>query len=116
MTYLGLSLEEDKIYISPPCFEYVMKALILAAGYATRLYPLTLNTPKPLLPVQGKPIINHILEKLEDVEDVEEIYVVTNNKFYTDFMQWKETVTCSKPLTIINDQINHQVGLSSFEF
>ena len=81
-----------------------MKALILAAGYATRLYPLTLNTPKPLLPVQGKPIINHILEKLEDVEDVEEIYVVTNNKFYTDFMQWKETVTCSKPLTIINDQ------------
>ena len=41
-----------------------MKVIILAAGYATRLYPLTLTQPKPLLPVAGKPILDHIIEHL----------------------------------------------------
>ncbi|MDZ7345200.1 MAG: NDP-sugar synthase, partial [candidate division KSB1 bacterium] len=40
-----------------------MKAVILAAGYATRLYPLTLHTPKPLLPIAGKPIVEHLLDR-----------------------------------------------------
>ena len=53
-----------------------MKAIILAAGYATRLYPLTKDTPKPLLNVGGKPMMEHILLRLEEVDAIDEIYVV----------------------------------------
>ncbi|MEX0931664.1 MAG: nucleotidyltransferase family protein [Candidatus Paceibacterota bacterium] len=77
-----------------------MKCLILAAGYATRLYPLTLNTPKPLLPVGDKPLINHIIDKLP--KDVSDIYVITNDKFYTHFYDWK-LQTKRDNITIIND-------------
>jgi glucose-1-phosphate thymidylyltransferase len=65
-----------------------LKAIILAAGYAKRLYPLTLNKPKPLLPVGGRPILNHLLSKVRDVEGIDEIYVVTNAKFYDQFCDW----------------------------
>ena len=65
-----------------------MKALILAAGYATRLYPLTKDTPKPLLKLKNRPIIDYILEKIEQVGDVDQISIVTNNKFYDQFDQW----------------------------
>ena len=47
-----------------------MQVLILAAGYATRLYPLTLNQPKPLLPVAGKPMLEHIIDHLATVKDI----------------------------------------------
>src|SRR6202008_263184 len=58
-----------------------MNALILAAGYATRLYPLTLNRAKPLLPVAGKPIIQHVVEQLEPINDLERVFIVTNIRF-----------------------------------
>ena len=58
-----------------------MKALILAAGYATRLYPLTKKYPKPLLEVKGRPIIDYIIEKIAKVSSINEIYIVTNSKF-----------------------------------
>lgn len=83
-----------------------MKALILAAGYATRLYPLTQNTAKPLLNVQGKKIIDSILEKLEPCNEIEEIFIVTNNKFFNDFVNWgkiAETKT-RKKILVINDK------------
>ena len=67
-----------------------MKALILAAGYATRLYPLTLNQPKPLLPVGDKPVIEHIIEKISGIDDINEILVVTNQKFFGHFEDWAE--------------------------
>ena len=67
-----------------------MNALILAAGYATRLYPLTLNKPKPLLVVGGKPIIEWVVDSLVDVPNLETIYVVTNDKFASDFQAWSE--------------------------
>ena len=51
-----------------------MKVLLLAAGYATRLYPLTLNKPKPLLPVAGKPVIEFILDIVEPLKEVDEIF------------------------------------------
>ncbi|HNW39162.1 MAG TPA: nucleotidyltransferase family protein [Candidatus Omnitrophota bacterium] len=80
-----------------------MKALILAAGYATRLYPLTKKYPKPLLEVKGRPIIDHIIEKLESAGGISEIYVVTNSKFIADFRKWVKTVKTSKKITLVND-------------
>jgi glucose-1-phosphate thymidylyltransferase len=79
-----------------------MKAIILAAGYATRLYPLTLNQPKPLLTVAGKPMINHIIEKIDKVA-VDTIYVVTNDKFYPHFMEWSVSAKSKAQIIIIND-------------
>ncbi|MBN1872163.1 MAG: nucleotidyltransferase family protein [Candidatus Omnitrophica bacterium] len=81
-----------------------MKALILAAGYATRLYPLTINTPKPLLPIGGKPIIDYIMDKLEKVDDLDEVYVVTNERFYQRFVDWSRNHATSKKITPINDR------------
>jgi glucose-1-phosphate thymidylyltransferase len=65
-----------------------MNALILAAGYATRLYPLTLNQAKPLLEVGGKPIIEWLLDNLATVPDLGTICIVTNDKFASDFQVW----------------------------
>jgi glucose-1-phosphate thymidylyltransferase len=67
-----------------------MNALILAAGYATRLYPLTQAKAKPLLEVAGKPMIDWVLDNLATVPDLERVYVVTNNKFVKDFLSWAE--------------------------
>jgi glucose-1-phosphate thymidylyltransferase len=65
-----------------------MNALILAAGYATRLHPLTLNQAKPLLPVAGKPIIERVVEHLLPITDLKTLYVVTNHKFAQQFVDW----------------------------
>src|SRR5262249_6680305 len=62
-----------------------MNALILAAGYATRLYPVTLNKAKPLLEVGGKPIIEWLFDNLRSVPGLKTTYVVTNAKFANDF-------------------------------
>ena len=83
-----------------------MNALILAAGYATRLYPLTLDKAKPLLSVGGKPIIEWTVEKLIDVPDLETVYIVTNDKFAHDFQTWAERYQNRQPkfkFKIIND-------------
>ena len=80
-----------------------MKALILAGGYATRLYPLTENQPKPLLKVGGKPIVDHIMAKVEQIEDIDEVYVVTNDKFHSHFKEWAENFQTGKKLKVIND-------------
>src|SRR5947199_1868833 len=68
--------------------EIRMNALILAAGYATRLYPLTLNKAKPLLEVGGKPIIEWLFDNLASVPTLQTVYIVTNNKFASDFQNW----------------------------
>ena len=65
-----------------------MKAVILAAGYATRLYPLTLNRPKALLDVAGRPMVEHLLEALAGVDRIDGIYLVTNSKFADAFREW----------------------------
>jgi len=67
-----------------------MKLIVLAAGYATRLYPLTLNQPKPLLDVAGKPMLEHVLDNLAPVEEIDHVYVVTNGKFAGHFERWAE--------------------------
>ena len=62
--------------------------IVLAAGYATRLYPLTLEKPKPLLHVAGRPILEHILDKLSPIDRIERIHFVTNDKFSSHFKDW----------------------------
>jgi glucose-1-phosphate thymidylyltransferase len=66
-----------------------MKAIVLAAGYATRLRPLTDTIAKPLLPVGGRPMLEWILDRLEDVDDVDEVHVVTNSRYVASFEAWR---------------------------
>jgi len=80
-----------------------VKALILAAGYATRLYPLTKEFPKPLLKVRGRPMINYIADKVSGIADVDEIIVVTNSKFCKDFLSWAKSFKCGKKIRIVDD-------------
>ena len=83
-----------------------MKLIVLAAGYATRLYPLTLNQPKPLLPVAGKPMMEHVLDNLMPIDEVDEIFIVTNAKFVDHFERWAneyETGHKVRPIKIIDD-------------
>ncbi|WP_214096355.1 nucleotidyltransferase family protein [Candidatus Methylacidithermus pantelleriae] len=84
-----------------------MKAIILAAGYGTRLAPLTDCCPKALLPVGGRPILEYILDSLVATDGIEEACVVSNAKFYPSFLQWAATwkTQASLPfaLHILND-------------
>ena len=84
-----------------------MKVIILAAGYATRLYPLTLTQPKPLLPVAGKPMIDYVLDNLAPIGGIDRIYVVTNAKFADHFQKWATDYHAHKAklnFTIVNDR------------
>jgi glucose-1-phosphate thymidylyltransferase len=66
-----------------------MKCLILAGGFATRLYPLTINRAKALLEFNGKPVITHVVERVPPELD---ILVTTNNKFQADFLSWQSSL------------------------
>jgi glucose-1-phosphate thymidylyltransferase len=80
-----------------------MKALILAAGYATRLYPITKHFPKPLLKVGKRAIIDYIVDKIDKIKDIDEIVVVTNERFVSQFHRWSKKLKCSKRIKIVND-------------
>src|SRR3989338_1526313 len=80
-----------------------MDAIVLAAGYGTRLYPLTKDKPKPLLDVVGRPIIEHIVRKLEKISEIVKIYIVTNAKFEKQFKDWLRNFDGEKPVEIVND-------------
>ena len=68
-----------------------MKAIVLAAGYATRLYPLTETIAKPLLPLAGRPMLDYLLERIREARDVDSVHVVTNHKFARAFVEWAST-------------------------
>jgi len=83
-----------------------MNVLILAAGYATRLYPLTLNKAKPLLEIAGRPMIAWVVDNLRGIEGIETVYIVTNAKFASDFEKWTKEYQDENPefhLKVIND-------------
>ena len=82
-----------------------MDAIILAAGYGTRLRPLTEDTPKPLLKVAGKLMIEHIIGKIEGL-NVGRIYIVTNGKFHQNFSDWLHNFDAKTPIDLINDGTN----------
>lgn len=84
-----------------------MKLIILGAGYATRLYPLTLNQPKPLLQVAGKPMLEHLLDHLTPIKSIDQIYIVTNARYADHFQSWASEYQADLGplnLTIVNDQ------------
>ncbi len=83
-----------------------MKLIVLAAGYATRLYPLTLNRPKPLLEIAGKSMIEHVLDNVGTISYLDHAYVVTNAKFADHFQQWADRYRRPElgfTITIVND-------------
>ncbi|MDO5447704.1 MAG: nucleotidyltransferase family protein [Prevotellaceae bacterium] len=77
--------------------------IILAAGYATRMYPLTENFPKPLLQIGDKTILDRLVEDVDKFDEITEHVLVTNHKFASIFNEWKEKAACTKPITIIDD-------------
>jgi len=84
-----------------------MTVLILAGGYGTRLAELGKNTPKPLLKIQNRYLLDYILEKIKPLKDVKKIILVTNNKFYGIFQQWaKEQSGNARLISIVNDGTN----------
>lgn len=78
-----------------------MKCLILAAGYATRLYPLTENYPKPLLKVGEKTILDWLLDDIDTLGAVDEYIVISNHKFAHHFEEWAAAHTL--PITVVDD-------------
>ena len=83
-------------------------AILLCAGFATRLYPLTRGFPKPLLPVAGRPAIDYLLGQIVGLPGIESIHIVTNARFYEHFIHWRRNwQICLAPrditLTIYND-------------
>ena len=78
-----------------------MKCLILAAGYATRLYPLTENFPKPLLKVGGKTILDWLVDDIDEAGLVDEYIVISNHKFAHHFLDWASTKR--QRITVVDD-------------
>ncbi|MBN1688219.1 MAG: nucleotidyltransferase family protein [Candidatus Omnitrophica bacterium] len=81
-----------------------MKVVLLCAGYATRLYPLTKDNPKPLLPVGEKPILEWILDKIKELKEVNAVYLVSNHPFSSHFEKWKKGKKFPWPLEVVDDQ------------
>ena len=80
-----------------------MKAIVLAAGYATRLYPLTLNKPKALLTIGKETILDFVINEIKTISEIDEIFIVTNDKFYDQFCSWNITAEKSVKITVLND-------------
>ncbi|MEG0873357.1 MAG: nucleotidyltransferase family protein [Clostridia bacterium] len=80
-----------------------MKCILLCAGYATRLFPLTENFPKSLLEVGGRAILDYILDEVNSINEVDSIYLVTNVKYTKNFEDWAKVKNNKKPITVIND-------------
>jgi len=80
-----------------------LEVIIPAAGYATRLYPLTKDKPKALLDVKGKPIIEHIIHRVEQLPGVERVFIVTNARFFKNFSEWIKGFKSRLLIKILND-------------
>ncbi|NLM77806.1 MAG: nucleotidyltransferase family protein [Ruminococcaceae bacterium] len=81
-----------------------MKAIILAAGYATRLYPLTRNKPKPLLPIGQRPMIDYLIDQAETIPGLDDIIVISNHRFVDQFKEWAAGRSATHvPITILDD-------------
>jgi glucose-1-phosphate thymidylyltransferase len=96
-------------------------AIVLCAGFATRMYPLTKEYPKPLLYVAGRPVIDYLMDQLVELPDLQAIYFVSNGKFYAHFTEWKRlweqnSRSCSPVVELLNDGAmnnDHRLGASA---
>ena len=79
-----------------------MRALVLAAGYGTRMREAAGGLPKPLLPVGGQAVIDYLFDQLATVDGLEGAIVVTNALYYPQFARWSEGVCCA-PVQVLND-------------
>jgi glucose-1-phosphate thymidylyltransferase len=80
-----------------------VKAIVLAAGYATRLRPLTDSIPKMLLPLAGRPMLDYLVDRIEAVDEIDQIHVVTNARFARDLGAWASQRSVRRPITVWND-------------
>lgn len=80
-----------------------MNAILLAAGYGTRLHPLTKDRPKSLLPVAGRPIVDYLVDRLETAPEIERMVLVTNARFAGHFRDWAAERSFRVPLQVVND-------------
>lgn len=83
-----------------------MKTIVLAAGYATRLYPLTENFPKPLLEIGNNTILGRMLDDIDTISEISEHIIVTNHKFASIFRDWvanRQASRASKPIYVLDD-------------
>ena len=80
-----------------------MKNIVIAAGYATRLYPLTENFPKPLLNIGEATILGRLIDDIDRIDDINEHIIVTNHKFAHHFEEWAGQANASKPIRVIDD-------------
>jgi glucose-1-phosphate thymidylyltransferase len=89
-----------------------VKAILLAAGYGTRLRPLTDDRPKHLLPVGGRPMLDWILDWVRELDDLDGVHLVTNSRFAPDFARWAEPhgVTVHDDRTMSNEDRLGAVG------
>ena len=82
-----------------------MKCIIPAAGFGTRLKEISSNTPKALLKIKNKTILDFLIEKIIEVPEINEIKIVTNAKFYSNFLEWKRSSKYNLLINIINNGI-----------
>lgn len=80
-----------------------MIALLLVAGYATRLYPLTIDTPKPLLPVGEQPILNYIADEIDTIPEITRVVLISNHRFADHFREWAAARKGAAPITVLDD-------------
>lgn len=80
-----------------------MKNIVIAAGYATRLYPLTENFPKPLLQVGNNTILGRLIDDIDRIEDINEHIIISNHKFVNHFNDWAVKAETRCPIRIIDD-------------
>ncbi|MHC1611562.1 MAG: nucleotidyltransferase family protein [Candidatus Methanospirareceae archaeon] len=85
-----------------------MKTIVLAGGYARRMWPLTRDYPKSLLPIAGKPVIEYILDGIEKIEEVKEIFLSTNLKFENNFKEWINNYKSSKDIKLVIEETSEE--------
>jgi glucose-1-phosphate thymidylyltransferase len=94
------------LFSGPGPGEGNMKCIILAAGYGTRLFPLSKDYPKSLLKVGDKEVLDYLLEKTDTVENIEKVFIVINNKFAPFFEEYLSNKNFKKEIELINDGTN----------